>query len=167
MDSLWNVFRSPPPLWIRCCLLSRSSHSIFSGDDYLETSFLQNGNSLPSLYRGKRLHISMSGAMQWPKKCICGDKIKLSWQCILGKCVPDVLGGPYHICGNASQRQPDSEMWFLSCTGNGCWRLFLSLQFWWLQDGLGNKDSAEISLHFPPSPAAYPWHLETGNSMSS
>lgn len=92
----------------------------------------------------------MSGAMQWPKIRICGDKIKLSWQCILGKCIPDVLGGPYHICGNASQRQSNSEMWFLSCTGNGCWRLFLSsLQFWWLQDELGNKDSAEISLHFP------------------
>lgn len=47
-------------------------------------------------------------------------------------------GNPIQKCG------------FLSCTGNGCWRLFLSsLQFWWLQDDLGNKDSAEISLHFP------------------
>lgn len=55
-----------------------------------------------------------------------------------------------HVCSNVLRRQSVSETWFLGYTGNGCWRLFLSsLQFWWLQDGLGNKGSAEISLHFP------------------
>ena len=79
---------------------------------------------------------------------IHGDKTKNFQPYISGKSGLICLEG--HTCGNASHRQSDSEMWFLGCTGNGCWRVFLSsLQFWWLQDGLGSKGSAEISLHFP------------------
>lgn len=81
-------------------------------------------------------------------ECIPGDKIKIFQPYISGK--SGLICSEGHTCGNASHRQSDSEMWFMGFTGNGCWRVFLSsLQFWWLQDGLGNKGSAEISLHFP------------------
>lgn len=135
------------PRGIRC-LPSSTSHLIFSGDGCPESSFLQNGNSLPGLSKGKRLQVSMSDAMQWQTKCAYDDKIKIFWPSIIGKCGFMCLEG--HICGHASQGQSNSDLWFVGCTGNGCWRLFLSsLQFWWLQDVLGSKDSAEISLHCP------------------
>lgn len=82
------------------------------------------------------------------KKSVYVDKTKMLWHSISGKCGWMCLQS--HTCGHASQRQSDSEMWFVGCTGNGYWGLFLSsLQFWWLHFGLGNKGSAEISLHFP------------------
>lgn len=130
---------------------------------YLLVPHTQFSLELPAQKQASSSKMETANAFQWEritdlyvrchagtkkKKSVYGDKIKMFWQSLLGKCGLMCLGD--HICGHASQRQSDSEMWFLGCTGNGYWRLFLSsLQFWWLQFGLGNKGSAEISLHFP------------------
>lgn len=59
-----------------------------------------------------------------------------------------VPGGPYRWprLTRLTQFRNAALVW----QGSGRWRLFLSLpQCWWLPDGLGNKGSAELSLHFP------------------
>lgn len=113
------------------------------------------GNELPpkgtlfvKVFQGNRLQ--MSYATQWlKKKCVCGDNIKMSWPYILGKCGPVCWEG-LTVRVAMPRKAVGSRTWLLGCRGNGCWRLFLSSQqFGWLQDGLGNKDSAEISPHFP------------------